>query len=810
MTPVAPRAAPGVRLVTTFRSRGARNSLRPAAASAVPPRNPATSPPQQPGPPSASNDPAATSRPRRPPAWIVGVDFGTYASGFGYSKAASPDSSSSSNSGGEAQPDVGTAPPPAPVKLHHSWPDQPLQDFKTRTVCLYRGNKLEAWGWPAWKRWTTMTDQERREGNYCYVEEFKLLLQGGGGGGGGPAAVLPPGVTEVQVVADFLSELRGYIYRHLARASAAAASSASAAGSDPDRRPLDPTSIAWCLTVPAMWDEAAKAKMRQAANRAGMARASDPGSLTMVLEPEAAAAAAVVHQQRISRKASTAAPAAEAAAEAKVAGTDTGDGAADAAKAAELREVAAAAAVGPGGDGSSGGAAAAAAAAAATASATAPAATLVDGDVLLVLDCGGGTADITMHRVVGSGTAVRLQEAAAGKGVLAGGRFVDDALWRYLRDSVVGAQVWDQWRAVQPGEWVQTATEWEAAKSQPRGPVTLQLRPNLMDLIVRQQQQQQQQLNDANDGNGQRPSASFHASSTAAGGGGGGSAAASGASAALRADGSVVVSEEILEREIYGPVVDQIVAAAADVLDQGRRGGNACTKMLLAGGMANSPYVQQRVRQLAQECRVPLLMPRQPQALVVSGAVLFGQYPALVTARRSRLTYGISCRSLWTSDDAASAAAFGYPPKLWKDEDREYVADGVFEVYVRRNELVGLDQVVRRTFCPTSRTTTAVGIDLYATDAEEGRYTAEPGMRRVAAVVMELPAGWTASVPRRQDYDIEVELRFGGTEITLFARDPRTNNAVATSVQWTPEAVTTTTTTHGSAAATAGGTQLGR
>ncbi|GLC67542.1 hypothetical protein PLESTF_000568700 [Pleodorina starrii] len=142
MTPVAPRAAPGVRLVTTFRSRGARNSLRPAAASAVPPRNPATSPPQQPGPPSASNDPAATSRPRRPPAWIVGVDFGTYASGFGYSKAASPDSSSSSNSGGEAQPDVGTAPPPAPVKLHHSWPDQPLQDFKTRTVCLYRGNKL--------------------------------------------------------------------------------------------------------------------------------------------------------------------------------------------------------------------------------------------------------------------------------------------------------------------------------------------------------------------------------------------------------------------------------------------------------------------------------------------------------------------------------------------------------------------------------------------------------------------------------------------------------------------------------------------
>lgn len=32
---------------------------------------------------------------------------------------------------------------------------------------------------------------------------------------------------------------------------------------------LDTGSVVWCVTVPAMWDEAAKAKLRGAANRAG-------------------------------------------------------------------------------------------------------------------------------------------------------------------------------------------------------------------------------------------------------------------------------------------------------------------------------------------------------------------------------------------------------------------------------------------------------------------------------------------------------------------------------------------------------------
>jgi hypothetical protein len=58
--------------------------------------------------------------------------------------------------------------------------------------------------------------------------------------------------------------------------------------------------------------------------------------------------------------------------------------------------------------------------------------------------------------------------------------------------------------------------------------------------------------------------------------------------------------------------------------------------------------------------------------------------------------------------------------------------------------------------CAHRSTTTAIAVDVYATEAPEARYIGEPGMRRVAEVTLELPAGWRQSVAKRTDYDVEV------------------------------------------------------
>lgn len=56
-------------------------------------------------------------------------------------------------------------------------------------------------------------------------------------------------------------------------------------------------------------------------------------------------------------------------------------------------------------------------------------------------------------------------------------------------------------------------------------------------------------------------------------------------------------------------------------------------------------------------------------AHAAAGAALLGLEPSFVVARRSRLTYGVRCRAPWTVAFAESAAAFGYPQRVWRDED---------------------------------------------------------------------------------------------------------------------------------------------
>ncbi|GLC69296.1 hypothetical protein PLESTF_000812700 [Pleodorina starrii] len=161
------------------------------------------------------------------PTVVVGLDFGTHATGFAYCELSGPGLAGGGAGAGGADPRV---------MLHLSWPDQPTADPKTRTAVLYRGRHLEAWGWTAWRRWSSMSRDERTAGGYTFLTGFKLLLEDGDGGGGHGRghggdgdfedaaasemghcperlrsllrASLPPGMTVVHVVTDFLGALR--------------------------------------------------------------------------------------------------------------------------------------------------------------------------------------------------------------------------------------------------------------------------------------------------------------------------------------------------------------------------------------------------------------------------------------------------------------------------------------------------------------------------------------------------------------------------------------------------------------------------
>ncbi|KXZ53291.1 hypothetical protein GPECTOR_7g1185 [Gonium pectorale] len=629
------------------------------------------------------------------PAHVIGIDFGTHASGFAIIKTETA---------------TGIA---AQATTHDRWPDQPTPDAKTRTALLYRGDEVVAWGWTAVKRWTEMSSTERA--SHTYLEHFKLLLEDGAADGVDTVCPLPPGVTREQAVADFLAAMLRYLRGHLRRTGVI----------------LNPEEATWALTVPAIWSDAAKARMRKAAHLAGLTTAVKSASLLLALEPEAAALAAAM-----AGEASPTSGFLQAPASVSLAGT------------------------------------------------AASGVTLVDGDVVLVLDCGGGTVDVTLHGVRGNGVTLRLEEKVAGRGALAGGAHVDAAAMSLVRE-LLGGHVWDDWKEDHPAELTRLKAKWELSKrafysnrvaivasstSPAFGtggcrPTALIARPAHVrngDLRLQLPERLAEQCTVLSTPSRDRGWVS--------------------------ADGSLVLSAEVVAKEVFDPVVDQVLQVMADMLYEGYTSGATCNKVLLVGGFARSPYLQARVRQ-AMPAGTSLLLPTDPGAAVVAGAAIFGALPALVSGRRTRLSYGVNMARPWTSEDAIHAASDGVPTKFWHEEKKSWYALGTYNEFVKRNELVDVGHITKKTFCPLYKTQTSVEFKLYGTCNSAASYTTDSGMQELASVTLELPTGWARTLSRANEYSVEVEFRFGCTELSMIATDARSRNAVAATVVWDADLV---------------------
>ncbi|KAI9313176.1 hypothetical protein BX666DRAFT_1980371 [Dichotomocladium elegans] len=176
--------------------------------------------------------------------YVIGIDFGTTFSGCCY--AFTRDSS-------EEIFDI------------TRWPRQTNPYPKTPTVSLYPhgSTKMTAWGQDA-KRLAS------RRGNDVLLTRFKLHLDEHL-----KMSPLPNGLSTLDAISQYLEGFHGHVCSELQRNFASN---------------YDQSKFRYCLTVPAMWSDQAKAVMREAAIRSGLINRWDhPDRLMLISEPEAAA-----------------------------------------------------------------------------------------------------------------------------------------------------------------------------------------------------------------------------------------------------------------------------------------------------------------------------------------------------------------------------------------------------------------------------------------------------------------------------------------------------------------------------------------
>ncbi|KAG0303454.1 hypothetical protein BGZ98_006645 [Dissophora globulifera] len=179
---------------------------------------------------------------------LVAIDFGTTFSGVAYAFKSNGD-----------------------VLEMTTWPHQANLYGKVPTVSTYskENDRLHSWGYAA--KAAMLTPNSR---NLDLLQKFKLFLDND------LAPYLPPlprTITPQAAISDYLRAMHTHAINEITKNSAGGVV-------------FDQSHIQYCLTVPAMWTDAAKGVMRQTAIQAGLIQPSDPSHrLLLVSEPEAAA-----------------------------------------------------------------------------------------------------------------------------------------------------------------------------------------------------------------------------------------------------------------------------------------------------------------------------------------------------------------------------------------------------------------------------------------------------------------------------------------------------------------------------------------
>lgn len=395
----------------------------------------------------------------------------------------------------------------------------------------------------------------------------------------------------------------------------------------------------------------------------------------------------------------------------------------------------------------------------------------VRGSRLMVLDCGGGTVDITVSEVKTADpiSAVEILPASGGAW---GGTYVDRAYLQMLA-TLMGA---DAFGALDHGMKVELLDSWEVTKRK-FNPTDAHHENNVdlsaaMDVLKDMgptyrdiKDRVHRNLVTVNEARGLR---------------------GPGEQMEMTSSGVLKISAACM-RGLFDAVIDLTLAHVRTLLDKPVLRDQPLNFLLLVGGFAESPYLQQRVRE-AFAGRLRVVTPPRPELLVVRGAAQFGLYPTtFITRRKTRYTYAITVSNPW--DDRKHA---GYEVLRYRPEGRDVdYCNKILLKLVGIGKDVGVNEVITREgLCVVSPTQRVVTVKLYrlsedlpaSEDAVRPRVVQPTGGTIPDAIPASAKLGeLTVTVADsdatpENERTVNVHLYFGHTELLFEAVAPRTGD----------------------------------
>ncbi|XP_019950507.1 heat shock 70 kDa protein 12A isoform X1 [Paralichthys olivaceus] len=618
---------------------------------------------------------------------VVAIDFGTTSSGYAYAFTKEPEC----------------------IHTMRRWEggDPGVSNQKTpTTILLTPDRKFHSFGYAARDFYHDLDPSESK--HWLYLEKFKMKLH----------------TTANLSIDTDLHAANGKRVKALdifAYALAFFKEQALKELSDQTGGDFDNNDVRWVITVPAIWKMPAKQFMREAAYKSGLVCRENPEQLIISLEPEAASI--YCRKLRLHQMVDLATQTTQNGfSPTDNAGSAANQVSSDHAKEHVRRN---------------------------RQSRTFLVENVIgelwseleEGDRYVVVDCGGGTVDLTVHQIrLPEGHLKELYKASGGPY----GSIGIDYEFEKLLCKIFGQDFIDQFKIKRPAAWVDLMIAFEsrkrAAAPERTNPLNINLPFSFIDYYKKfRGHSVEHALRKSN--------VDFVKWSS---------------------QGMLRMSPDAMN-SLFKPTIDHIIQHLTELFDKPEV--SDIKFLFLVGGFAESPLLQQAVQNMLQG-RSRIIIPHDVGLTILKGAVLFGLDPSIIKVRRSPLTYGVGVLNRFVEGK--------HPPEKLLVKDGTRWCTDVFDTFIAADQSVALGEMVKRSYTPAKPSQQVIVIHVYCSEKERVGFISEPGVRKCGTLRLDV-SGTESTAPRRE---IQTLMQFGDTEIRAMAVDVSTGRTVKASIDF--------------------------
>ena len=356
----------------------------------------------------------------------------------------------------------------------------------------------------------------------------------------------------------------------------------------------------------------------------------------------------------------------------------------------------------------------------------------------------GGTIDMTVHKVKRGG---KLQELSKASGGDWGGVMVDRTFKTMLTD-IVGEEFLEKYCKQYTAEYIELFKDFEVKKRQrmiessQSGKITLKISATFLEEFK----------NDCGRTISQRTKETRYADS-------------------LKWSGDKLRMKQEVFQSFFKPSSEKIVNHIKELLEP--RNVRDTKIILMVGGFSESEIVQDAVRKAFPEYRI--VIPQEAGLAVLKGAVIFGHDPSVIDARIAKYTYGIEVCELFDPNKHEERR------KERDKKDGKYRCHGIFSRHVEAGTILYRNEEQREhIYFPIYADQKKISFPVYISEKSGNpTYTDEPGCKWLGQLEMDI-----SNTSGGLDRKFAAKLKFGGTEITVTAKNIQTNQIVHTNIDF--------------------------